>query len=85
MLSVLTHQQTIPVPVKEDTRVMELRAARERELDTLYHMGLGARKPVFGGLRTTQAQTSLCIRAVISTFVIRYLESIICKLATGEI
>ena len=28
------------------------------------HMGLDARKPVFGGLRTTQAQTSLRIRAV---------------------
>ena len=27
-------------------------------------MGLDARKPVFGGLRTTQAQTSLRIRAV---------------------
>ena len=28
------------------------------------HMGLGGRKPVFGGLRTTQAQTSLYIHAV---------------------
>ena len=28
-----------------------------------HHMGLDARKPVFGGLRTTQAQTSLRIRA----------------------
>ena len=28
------------------------------------HMGLDARKPVFGGLPTTKAQTSLCIRAV---------------------
>ena len=28
------------------------------------YMGLDARKPVFGGLRTTQAQTSLRIRAV---------------------
>ena len=34
-------------------------------------MGLNARKPVFGGL--------------ISDFVIRFLESIIYKLATGEI
>ena len=32
---------------------------------TPYHeMGLDARKPVFGGLRTTQAQTSLRIRAI---------------------
>ena len=29
-----------------------------------YHMGLNARKPVFEGLRTTKAQTSLCIRTV---------------------
>ena len=29
-----------------------------------YEMGLNARKPVFGGLRTTHAQTSLRIRAV---------------------
>ena len=28
------------------------------------YMGLDARKPVFGGLRITQAQTSLRIRAV---------------------
>ena len=28
------------------------------------YMGLAARKPVFGGLRTTNAQTSLRIRAV---------------------
>ena len=32
-------------------------------LNTIY-MGLNARKPVFGGLRTTQAQTSQHIRAV---------------------
>ena len=29
----------------------------------IHDMGLNARKPVFGGLRTTQAQTSLRIRA----------------------
>ena len=29
----------------------------------ILHMGLDARKPVFGGLRTTKAQTSLRIRA----------------------
>ena len=27
-----------------------------------HHMGVNARKPVFGGLPTTQAQTRLCIR-----------------------
>ena len=30
----------------------------------ILHLGLNVRKPVFGGLRTTQAQTSLRIRAV---------------------
>ena len=29
-------------------------------------MGLDVRKPVLGGLQTTQAQTSLCILAVLS-------------------
>ena len=49
-------------------------------------MGLDARKPVFGVLGTTKAQTSLRIRrSLISTFVIHFLKSIICKLATGEI
>ena len=43
-------------------------------------LGIDARKPVFGGLRTTRAQTSLHICAVI-----RVLEHIICKLAAGEI
>ena len=49
-------------------------------------MGSVARKPVFMGLRTTKAQTSLrsCER-LISTFVIRFLEGIISKLATSEI
>ena len=45
-----------------------------------FHLGLGARKPVFGRLQITQAQTSL-----ISAFVIRILSSIIFKLAVGEI
>ena len=48
-------------------------------------MGLDARKPVIGGLRTTQAQTSLRICSLISAFVIGFLKRIICKLATGEI
>ena len=49
-------------------------------------MGPDARKPVFRGLRTTQAQTSLRIPAsLISASVIRFLESIICKLAPSEI
>ena len=42
-----------------------------------------ARKPVFGGLRTTKAQTNL--HSLISAFVIRLLESIIPKLATSQI
>ena len=48
-------------------------------------MGLNAGKPVFGGLGTTKAQTSLRIRSLISAFVIRFLESTLSKLATSEI
>ena len=39
-------------------------------------------KPVFGGLRTTQAQTSL--GSLISTFVVHFLESIICICTKDE-
>ena len=39
------------------------------------------RNPALGGLRTTKAQTSLCIKA----FVIRLLEGIVSKLATSEV
>ena len=51
------------------------------------HMGLVATKPVFGGLQTTKVQTSLRMRAVwsVSAFVIRFTESTLCKLPTGEI
>ena len=49
----------------------------------MYYMGCDARKPVFSGLQTAKPQTSL--RSLISVFVIRFLESIICQLATGEI
>ena len=38
--------------------------------------------PCRAGLRTTQAQTSLC--SLIRAFVIRFLESYICKLDTVE-
>ena len=56
-------------------------------------MGLDARKPFIGGLRTTKAQTSLRICAdqpahshrLISAFVIRLLASMISKLASSEI
>ena len=48
-------------------------------------MGLDARKPVFGGLRTTKAQNNLRIHSLISAFVIHFLNNFICKLATGEI
>ena len=50
-----------------------------------YNMGLDARNPVFRGLWTIQAQTSLRIRAVWSAPFFCFLESIICKLAAGEI
>ena len=49
-------------------------------IDSQFHMGLDARKPVFRGLRTIQAQSSL-----ISALVIRFIEGFICKLAAGEI
>ena len=39
-----------------------------------YYTVFDARKPVFGGLKKTQAQTSLC--SLISAFVIRFFESI---------
>ena len=50
-------------------------------------MGLHARKPVFGGLRTTQAQADQPAHpgSLKSAFVIRFLESIISTPATREI
>ena len=48
----------------------------------MLHTGLDARKPVFGGLRTTKAQTRLRIRAVESALL---LERFICRRATREI
>ena len=48
-----------------------------------YYAVLNGPQPVFGGLRTTQAQTSLHIGAVWSSPLL--LESIISKLAMGEI
>ena len=51
-----------------------------------YQMGLVARKPVFGGLRTTQEQTSQRIRVVWSApLFFCILESVKCKLVRGEI
>ena len=52
----------------------------------LYHMGLDASKTVFGGLRITQAQTSLRIRAVWSApLLFAFLDSTMIDLAKGEI
>ena len=49
-------------------------------------LGLDARKPVFGGFaNNTYADQPAHARSLISAFVIRFLESIICKLAAGEI
>ena len=45
------------------------------------NMGLKARKPVFRGLRTTPAHPC----SLISTFVIRFLESTVHNLPTSEI
>ena len=44
-------------------------------------MGLDVRRPVLGSLLTIKAQTSLRIRA----FVIRFLKTIISRLATSKI
>ena len=49
------------------------------------HMGLDARKPVFGGLQPTQAQTVCAFAQSDQRLFIRILESKITKLATSEI
>ena len=49
------------------------------------HMGLDGRKPVFVGFaNNTGADQPAHPRSLMSVFVIRFLESIICKLASGE-
>ena len=49
-------------------------------------MGTMARKPVLRGFaNNTGADQPAHPRSLISAFVIRFVESIICKLATGEI
>ena len=49
-------------------------------------MGRNARKPVFERFaNNTGADQPAHLRRLISAFVIRFLESIICKLGTGEI
>ena len=54
--------------------------------NTRSYLGLNARKPVFSGLRITQAQTSLRIRTDYSApLLFAFLESIIYRLATSEI
>ena len=50
------------------------------------YMGLDVRKPIFGGFaNNTGADQPAHPRSLIRAFDIRSLESIICKLATGEI
>ena len=50
------------------------------------YLGLGVRKPVFGGFaNNTGADQAAHPRSLISAFVVRFLSSIICKLATGNI
>ena len=48
-------------------------------------LGLDARKPIFGGLRTTKAQTSLHFRQTDQRLCYSILGSIISKLAIGEV
>ena len=47
------------------------------------HMGLNARKPVFGGVNNKGADLPAHQHRLISAFVICFLESVISKLATG--
>ena len=56
-------------------------------LSNIYiYMGLDVRKPVFEGFaNNTVADQPAHLRSLISAFVIHFLESIISKLATGEI
>ena len=50
------------------------------------YMGSDARKPVFQGFAKNKgANQPAHLRSLISVFVICFLESIICKLATGKI
>ena len=53
-------------------------------LHCMYQMGLDARKPVFRALLTTKVHQPAHLRSLISTFVFRFFESIIYKLATSE-
>ena len=53
---------------------------------SLKYLGLDARKPVFGGFaNNTGADQPAHTRSLISAFVIRFLQSTICKLATDEV
>ena len=54
---------------------------------TINNMGPDARKPVLGAVvaNNTGADKPVHPRSLISAFVIRFLESIIYNLATGEI
>ena len=57
----------IPVRLLNVAVPFKSKNAEAKILDRLVvinYLGLVARKPVFGGLRTTKAQTSLRIRAV---------------------
>ena len=51
----------------------------------VFHTGLVARKPVFGGCENSGADQPVHPGSLISTFIVPFLESIICKLATSEI
>ena len=62
LLGPIHKKQKLPL-AKKDNR-WEREKDRERGESKIDKMGLDARKPVFGGWRTTQAQTSLRIRAV---------------------
>ena len=62
---VLNDKDAIQNKCKQMLAMDGVRNVKEEErLSGVHYLGLVTRKPVFGGLRTTQAQTSLRIRAV---------------------
>ena len=67
----------------ETTEDYESHGAKRRKVGTIW---ASAREKMSSGFVNTKANTQPAhSRSLISTFVIRFLESFVCKLATGEI
>ena len=60
----VVEQQVLEIEQPDHQEEQVVHVENDGQTAEQVHMGLDARKPVFGGLRTTQAQTSLCIRTV---------------------